>query len=78
LLTFGITLFLIGSALSGLSQTMWQLILFRGLQGLARVPVPDRARVIGDLFSRPSAASTRACSVRLRDRLPRRPGLGGS
>src|SRR5262249_30887176 len=29
-----IVLFLVGSALCGLSQTMWQLILFRGLQGL--------------------------------------------
>src|SRR5207253_9362437 len=34
LLMIGITLFLVGSALSGLSQTMWQLILFRGIQGL--------------------------------------------
>src|SRR6476646_11529823 len=30
----GIVLFLIGSALSGLSQNMEQLILFRGLQGI--------------------------------------------
>src|SRR6476619_2259868 len=30
----GIVLFLIGSALSGLSQTMEQLIFFRGLQGI--------------------------------------------
>ncbi len=44
LLMFGIVLFLIGSALSGLSQTMWQLILFRGIQGLGRRrPLPDRA-----------------------------------
>src|SRR5207245_4327177 len=34
LLMIGITLFLVGSALSGLSQEMWQLILFRGIQGV--------------------------------------------
>ncbi|HKG18791.1 MAG TPA: MFS transporter, partial [Candidatus Limnocylindrales bacterium] len=34
LLMIGISLFLAGSVLSGLSQTMWQLILFRGIQGL--------------------------------------------
>ncbi|MGH7746630.1 MAG: MFS transporter, partial [Candidatus Dormibacteria bacterium] len=34
LLMIGITLFLVGSALSGLSQSMTQLIAFRGLQGL--------------------------------------------
>jgi len=33
LLIFGISLFLIGSALSGLSQEMWQLILFRDRAG---------------------------------------------
>ena len=34
MLIFGIVVFLAGSALSGLSQTMWQLILFRGIQGI--------------------------------------------
>ena len=44
LLLFGITTFLIGSALSGLSQTMEQLILFRGIQGIgAGVALPDLA-----------------------------------
>ncbi len=52
LLLFGITLFLIGSALSGLSQTMWQLILFRGVQGLgAGALFPIALAVIGDLFT---------------------------
>ena len=52
LLLLGITLFLIGSALSGLSQTMWQLILFRGLQGLgAGALFPIALAVIGDLFT---------------------------
>ena len=41
LLMIGITLFLVGSALSGLSQTMWQLILFRGIQGLGAGFIPD-------------------------------------
>ena len=31
---FAIVVFLIGSALSGLSQNMYQLIIFRGVQGL--------------------------------------------
>jgi EmrB/QacA subfamily drug resistance transporter len=51
-LMFGITLFLVGSALSGLSQTMWQLILFRGIQGLgAGALFPIALAVIGDLFT---------------------------
>ena len=52
LLMIGITLFLVGSALSGLSQTMWQLILFRGIQGLgAGALFPIALAVIGDLFT---------------------------
>jgi EmrB/QacA subfamily drug resistance transporter len=52
LLLIGITLFLIGSALSGLSQTMEQLILFRGIQGLgAGALFPISLAVIGDLFT---------------------------
>src|SRR5256714_1239769 len=52
LLMIGITLFLVGSALSGLSQEMWQLILFRGIQGLgAGVLFPIALAVIGDLFT---------------------------
>jgi len=52
LLMIGISLFLIGSALSGLSQEMWQLILFRGIQGLgAGALFPISLAVIGDLFS---------------------------
>jgi EmrB/QacA subfamily drug resistance transporter len=52
LLLFGISVFLIGSALSGLSQTMWQLILFRGLQGLgAGALFPIALATIGDLFT---------------------------
>jgi len=52
LLMIGITLFLIGSALSGLSQTMTQLIIFRGIQGLgAGALFPISLAVIGDLFT---------------------------
>lgn len=51
-LLLGIGLFLLGSALSGLSQTMWQLVLFRGVQGLgAGALFPISLSVIGDLFS---------------------------
>ena len=52
MLMIGISLFLIGSALSGLSQEMWQLILFRGIQGLgAGALFPISLAVIGDLFT---------------------------
>jgi EmrB/QacA subfamily drug resistance transporter len=52
MLLIGIVLFLIGSILSGLSQTMWQLILFRGVQGLgAGALFPISLAVIGDLFT---------------------------
>src|ERR671935_6832 len=48
----GILLFLPGSALSGLSQEMWQLILFRGIQGLgAGALFPIALAIIGDLFT---------------------------
>ncbi|HEX5823999.1 MAG TPA: MDR family MFS transporter [Candidatus Limnocylindrales bacterium] len=52
MIMIGITLFLAGSVLSGLSQTMWQLILFRGIQGLgAGALFPIALAVIGDLFT---------------------------
>ena len=52
MLLTGIVLFLIGSVLSGLSQTMWQLIFFRGVQGLgAGALFPISLAVIGDLFT---------------------------
>src|SRR4249920_165867 len=48
----GIVIFLIGSALSGLSQNMEQLILFRGIQGIgAGALFPIALAIIGDLFS---------------------------
>jgi EmrB/QacA subfamily drug resistance transporter len=48
----GIVLFLIGSALSGLSQNMAQLILFRGIQGIGAGSLfPIALAIIGDLFS---------------------------
>jgi EmrB/QacA subfamily drug resistance transporter len=52
ILMIGITLFLAGSALSGLSQEMWQLVLFRGIQGLGAGSLfPIALAVIGDLFT---------------------------
>lgn len=48
----GIVIFLIGSALSGLSQSMGMLILFRGIQGIGAGSLfPVALAVIGDLFS---------------------------
>ncbi|NQW23562.1 MAG: MFS transporter [SAR202 cluster bacterium] len=50
-LTVGIIIFLIGSALSGLSQTMTQLIVLRGVQGIGGGVMMSIALVsIGDLF----------------------------
>ena len=47
----GMILFLTGSALSGMSQSMTQLILFRGLQGLgAGAMLPIAIAIIGDVF----------------------------
>ncbi|MGH7704267.1 MAG: MDR family MFS transporter [Candidatus Dormibacteria bacterium] len=52
MLIIGIGLFLVGSALSGLSQNMGELIVFRGLQGLgAGALFPIALAVIGDLFT---------------------------
>ncbi len=52
MLMAGIVLFLAGSALSGLSQSMWQLIAFRAVQGLgAGALFPISLAVIGDLFT---------------------------
>ena len=52
MLLIGISIFLIGSALSGLSQTMEQLILFRGIQGAgAGALFPISLAVIGDLYT---------------------------
>src|SRR5579885_3887356 len=48
----GVTLFLLGSALSGASQSMVQLILFRGFQGIgAGALMPIAMTVVGDLFT---------------------------
>ncbi len=52
LLMLGISIFLIGSALSGLSQDIYQLIFFRGLQGLgAGALFPISLAVIGDMYT---------------------------
>ncbi len=52
MMMIGVSLFLLGSLLSGLSQEMWQLIVFRGLQGMGAGAIfPIALAVIGDLFS---------------------------
>lgn len=49
---FAVTLFLVSSVLSGLSQQMWQLILFRGLQGLGGGAIfPVSLAVVADLYT---------------------------
>jgi EmrB/QacA subfamily drug resistance transporter len=50
-LLFAVAVFLVGSALSGLSREMWQLVAFRALQGLgAGALFPIALAVIGDMF----------------------------
>ncbi|MEX2183380.1 MAG: MFS transporter, partial [Chloroflexota bacterium] len=52
MLMIGVVVFLVGSALSGLSQNMAMLILFRGIQGIgAGALFPIALAVIGDLFT---------------------------
>ncbi len=52
MMMIGVSLFLLGSLLCGLSQEMWQLIAFRGLQGLGAGAIfPISLAIIGDLFS---------------------------
>ena len=52
LLLTGISIFLVGSALSGLSQTIGELIAFRALQGLGAGSLfPISLAIIGDIFS---------------------------
>ena len=52
IIIFAVSLFLIGSVLAGLSQEMWQFILFRGLQGLGGGAVfPVALAVVADLYT---------------------------
>jgi EmrB/QacA subfamily drug resistance transporter len=52
IIIFAVVLFLASSVLAGLSQEMWQLILFRGLQGLGGGAVfPVALAVVADLYS---------------------------
>jgi len=51
-LLIGVSLFLLGSWLSGLSQTMEQLIAFRAIQGLGAGAIfPVAIAIIGELFT---------------------------
>ena len=52
MMMIGVGLFLIGSLLCALSQEMWHLIVFRGIQGAGAGAIfPIALAVIGDLFS---------------------------
>lgn len=52
MMMIGVSLFLSGSLLCALSQEMWQLIAFRGIQGLGAGAIfPIALAIIGDLFS---------------------------
>ncbi len=52
IIIFAVAVFLIGSVLSGLSQEMWQFILFRGIQGLGGGAVfPVALAVVADLYT---------------------------
>jgi EmrB/QacA subfamily drug resistance transporter len=52
MMMIGVSLFLLGSLLCAVSQEMWQLIVFRGLQGLGAGAIfPIALSIIGDLFS---------------------------
>lgn len=49
---FGVSIFLIGSLLCGISQEMWQFLVFRGIQGLgAGALFPIALAIIGDIFA---------------------------
>jgi EmrB/QacA subfamily drug resistance transporter len=52
IIIFAVSLFLVSSALCGLSQEMWQFLLFRGLQGLGGGAIfPVALAVIADLYT---------------------------
>ncbi len=57
----GIVIFLVGSVLSGMSETMTQLIVFRAIQGLgAGALVPLGMTIIGDIFTLQERAKMQA------------------
>ena len=52
IILFAVGLFLVASVLAGLSQEMWQFILFRGLQGLGGGAIfPVALAVVADLYT---------------------------
>lgn len=52
LFIFGLGIFIVGSLLSGLSQSMLQIIIFRGFQGIgAGIMMANSFTAIGDLFT---------------------------
>ena len=79
MLLIGISIFLIGSALSGLSQNMERLILFRGIQGVgAGALFPISLAIIGDLFTPAGARQVPGpVRCRVRRRVVAGPLIGG-
>ncbi len=73
-----IVIFLVGSVLSGLSQTMTQLIVFRAIQGIGGgMIIANSFIVIGDLFPPRSEANIGVHQCRLRPQSVIGPTLGG-
>ncbi|MGE6753305.1 MDR family MFS transporter [Rossellomorea sp. NPDC071047] len=57
IISIGIMIFLVGSALCGFAQTMEQLILFRFIQGLgAGAVLPMATTIVGDIYSKEERA----------------------
>ncbi|WP_170008674.1 MDR family MFS transporter [Bacillus fonticola] len=57
MITFGIIVFLVGSILSGLAESMTMLILFRFLQGFgAGAVLPMATTIVGDLYTKEERA----------------------
>jgi EmrB/QacA subfamily drug resistance transporter len=57
ILTFGIIVFLIGSVLCGFAETMYQLIVFRFIQGFgAGAVMPIATTIIGDIYTKEERA----------------------
>ncbi|MEI2355229.1 MDR family MFS transporter [Mesobacillus zeae] len=57
ILTFGITIFLIGSILCGMAESMQMLIIFRLIQGIgAGAVMPVATTIVGDIYSKEERA----------------------
>jgi MFS family permease len=62
---WAVSLFLVSSVFAGLSQEMWQFILFRGIQGLGGGAVfPVALAVVADLYTPAERGKYLGCSAR--------------